>query len=192
MEGRARADGCPETAPLPPRLRVIDAAVQPLGVEPHRVGDTKDDPLPVLEYEQPLGLIASVDRHVCTEPERVELVDPGVVAPFSTSRASDVAELREWLCVEAPSLWAMLTGGGGAVKLTAAFAPVEARHVPAPQGSPVHAVPIDVTAARGEAFDRLAVPHRELEDLGERRLRRIRARRQPDDGAGEPKQRSPY
>src|SRR3712207_1310577 len=62
VEGRAGADGGPEATPLPARLRVVDAAVQPLGVEPRRVGDAQDDPLPVLEGEEPLGLVAGVDR----------------------------------------------------------------------------------------------------------------------------------
>src|SRR5919106_1557740 len=83
VEGRPGADGGPETAPLPARLRVVDAAVQPLGIEPHRVGDAQNDPLPVLEDEEPLGLVTRVNRDVRAEAERVELVHPGVVAPLA-------------------------------------------------------------------------------------------------------------
>src|SRR5687768_11428825 len=111
MEGRARADGRPETAPLPPRVRIIDAAVQPLGVEPHRVGDAQDDELSILEREQSLALVPGVDGHIRAEAERVELVHPGVVAPFTTPRARDVAQLRQRLGVEAPSFRTMFAGG---------------------------------------------------------------------------------
>src|SRR5215831_9472891 len=51
MERRARAHGRPEPAPLPPRARVIDAAVHPLRVETDRVGHAEDHPLAVLERE---------------------------------------------------------------------------------------------------------------------------------------------
>jgi hypothetical protein len=148
--------------------------------------------LPSLRHEEPLGLVAGVDRDVRAEAERVELVHPGVVAPLAAPPAGDVAELREGLGVERPPLGTVLAGGGGAVQRAAALAPVEARQVPAGQRGPVHAVPVHVAAARGEALHRLAVPHRELEHLGERGLRRVRARRQPDDRAGESERRSPH
>src|SRR5918999_233562 len=48
VEGGAGADRVPETTPLPAGVRVVDPAVQPLGVEPHRVRDAQHDPLPVL------------------------------------------------------------------------------------------------------------------------------------------------
>src|SRR5918999_3876980 len=50
VEGRAGADGGPETAPLPARLRVVDPAVQPLRGEPHRLRDTEDYPLGVASH----------------------------------------------------------------------------------------------------------------------------------------------
>src|SRR5687768_9282584 len=187
MEGYAGADGGPQAAPLPAGVWIVDPAVQPLGVEPHRIGDPEDDPLSVLQDKQPLGLIPGVDRDVLAETERVELVHPGVVAPFPAPRAGNVAELREGLGVEGPALRAVLAGGGGTVERALALAPIEARQVPARQGGPVHAVPVHVTSARGEARvrDRGVLP-RHLEDFGERGLRRIRARCQPEYRAGNP------
>src|SRR5688500_15461584 len=64
MEGGARADSGPEATPLPAGVRVVDAPVQPLRVEPHRIRDAEDDPLPILENEEPLGLVPGVDREV--------------------------------------------------------------------------------------------------------------------------------
>src|SRR5437868_1515001 len=82
MEWRPRAHGRPEAASLPAGVRIIDAAVEPLGVEAHRIWDTQNHPLSVLEGEQPLRLVAGADRNVLAEAERVELVDPGVIAPL--------------------------------------------------------------------------------------------------------------
>src|SRR3954447_24391339 len=54
VEGRAVAVGGPEPAPLPARLRVVDAAVEPLGVKAHRVGDPQVHPLAADEREKRL------------------------------------------------------------------------------------------------------------------------------------------
>src|SRR5688572_11099295 len=111
-----------------------------------------------MENKESLGLVAGIDRNVSTEAERVELIHPGVVAAFAAARARHVAQLRERLGVERPTFGAVLTRRGWAVERTAALAAVEARHVPASERRPEHAVAIHVAAARREAFDRLAVP----------------------------------
>jgi hypothetical protein len=64
MEGRARADRRPQSSSLPTRVRIVDPAVHPLGVEAEWIGDAQDDPLAVFEREQGLGFIAGVDRDV--------------------------------------------------------------------------------------------------------------------------------
>src|SRR5690606_8924662 len=136
VEGSAGTDGGPETASLPAGVRVVDPAVHPLGVEPHRVRNAENHPLSVVEDEEPLGLIPGVDRDVLAETKRVELVHPGVVAPFAAPRSGDVAELRERLRVERPALRTVIARGCRAVQRTLALAPVEAGHVPARRGSP--------------------------------------------------------
>src|SRR5687767_13973604 len=115
VERGASADSGPETTPLPVGVRIVDAAVQPLGIEAHRIRNAKDDPLSILQHKQPLGLIAGVDRNVLPEAERVELIHPRVIAPFATTGAGDVAELREWFSVEGPSLRTVLAGSRPAV-----------------------------------------------------------------------------
>src|SRR5687768_5691142 len=132
MERRAGADRRPETAPLPAGCRVVNAAVEPLGIESQRIGDTEDDPLSVLEDEEPLGLVACVDRDVLAKAEGVELVYPGVVAAFATPRAGDVPELRKGLGVEGPPLRTVLARGAGPVERALALASVEARNVATP------------------------------------------------------------
>ena len=193
MERRTSTDRRPESATLPTRVWVIDPSVQPLGVEPHRIRHAHNDPVPVLEHEESLRLVPRVDRHVLAEAKRVELVHPGVVAPFAASGARDVAKLREWFGVEGPPLRTVLAGGGGAVERAFTLAPVKAGQMPARQCGPVHAVPVHVTAARGEAGvrDGRVVP-RQREDFGERGLRRIGAGGQPEYRAGEPEHRSPH
>src|SRR5437588_1272698 len=44
VERRPRAHGPPEPPPLPASGGIVDPAVHPLGVEPHRVGDAQHDP----------------------------------------------------------------------------------------------------------------------------------------------------
>ena len=101
-----------------------------------------------IERVEAVGQVAGGDRHVLAETQRVELVHPRVVAPLAATRNGDVAELREGLGVEGPPLRTVLSGGSGAVQRTAALAPVEAGHVPAREGGPVHAVPVHVAATR--------------------------------------------
>src|SRR5688500_15074615 len=52
VKRRSRAHGCPQPPALPPGLRIVDPAIQPLRVEPGRVRDAKYDPLAVLQHEQ--------------------------------------------------------------------------------------------------------------------------------------------
>src|SRR5690606_13639663 len=122
----------------------------------------------------------------------VELVHPRVVAAFAAAGATHVTELRKRLGVEAPALRAVLTGRAGTVERAAALAPIEARHMTAGQRRPVHAVAIHVTAAWGEPDVRHGgVVPRMLIDLGQRRVRRVRAGIEAEDRAGETEQRAP-
>src|SRR5687768_18235992 len=52
VKWRTRADGGPQAASLPARLRIIDAAVHPLCIEAERIGHANHDPLAVFEREQ--------------------------------------------------------------------------------------------------------------------------------------------
>ncbi len=70
----------PQAAPLPPGVRIVDAAVEPLREEPHRVGHAQYHHLPVRVRDQPVVQVAGRHRHIVAQPECVVLVDPRVIA----------------------------------------------------------------------------------------------------------------
>src|SRR5581483_13608 len=87
-------------------------------------------------------------------------------------------ELRAGEAIERPALGALLAGRRGrAVERALALAAIEAGELAARQRGPDHALAVDVDAAR--TIGAL----RRLVDLGQRGLRRVRARQQPDDVA---------
>src|SRR4029077_11557781 len=77
---RAIAARAPQAAALPARFRIVDAAVQALGVEAERIGDAQRDHLPVPECHEAVPEIGGRDRDVLAQTHRVVLVHPGVVA----------------------------------------------------------------------------------------------------------------
>jgi hypothetical protein len=88
VEGGAVARGHPQAAALPADIRVVDAAVDPLGEEPHRVGHAQFDNLAADQHAQGIGLIAGGDRHIGAEPQNVVLVDPGVIGVLLGARVT--------------------------------------------------------------------------------------------------------
>ena len=182
----------PHAAALPSAFRIVDAPVHPLRVEAERVRHAHHDPLAVLEREQSFRQVAGVDRRVRAEAERVELIDPRVVAALGAAAVGDAFHLRQRLRIERPALRAVLPGRRRSVERHLALAAIEARHVTAGERRPVDAVAIDVAAARREPFDRRAVAQRQLVHLGERGFRRIRSRIQADDRARKPELRAPH
>ena len=89
------------------------------------------------------------------------------------------------ILVERPALGAVIAGGLRSVERRLALAAIEAADVAAAERHPHHALPVDVGAARAEAG------HRHVVDLGQRRRRRVGARRQAHDRAGHAQRRAP-
>src|SRR5947209_4723902 len=79
---RAVAVGAPQPAAFPAGTRIIDAPVEPLGIEAYRIGDAQRDHLAVLEGDKAVLEVGGGDRNVLAETGRVVLIDPGVVARF--------------------------------------------------------------------------------------------------------------
>src|SRR5438034_5292 len=125
---RPVAAGRPQPPALPAGVRVVDASVEPLGVEAQRVGDAQHDHLAVLERDQAVVEVAGRHRHVLAEPERVVLVDPGVVARLGAVLA-DALEAGAGVLIERPALRTVIAGGLRPVERALAPAPVEAAHV---------------------------------------------------------------
>src|SRR4030095_13899801 len=178
LEGCSRGVGGPEALAFPARIRVVDTTVHPLCVEAHGVGDAKDDELSVHEGEQPLVGVSGADRHVAAQAERVELIDPGVVACLGAAGIRHVRKLRTRERIERPALRTVLPRRLGAVERPLALPAVEAREMSAGERRPHDAVAIDVHAAR-------PVPRKgRLEDFRERGPRGVRTRIEADDVAG--------
>src|SRR5205085_4011971 len=107
---RAIAIGGPQTAAFPAGVRIIDAAVESLGVEAERIGHADRDHLAVLvESDEAVHQVGGRHRDVVAEPEGVVLVDPRVVARLGAVFA-DALEARAGILVERPSLRAMVAG----------------------------------------------------------------------------------
>ena len=77
---RAIAGGRPEAAAFPAGVRIVDAAVEPLGVETHWIGNADHDHPPILERNEAVAEICGGDGNIVAEPEGIMLIDPGVVA----------------------------------------------------------------------------------------------------------------
>src|SRR5215468_8197027 len=98
----------PQTTALPAAIRIVDAAIDPLGEEAERIGYPHVDPLAVNESHQRFVGVAGGHRYVVAEAERILLVDPGVVAGFSAAAFGDIAELRAWERGQRPAFWTQL------------------------------------------------------------------------------------
>ena len=76
MNGSPVARSHPQAAAFPPRVGIVDAAVDLLGEKSHRVGDAQFDDAAVHERVQRIRLVAGGYRRIGAEPERVVLINP--------------------------------------------------------------------------------------------------------------------
>src|SRR5262249_738015 len=112
--GRAPRIGRPQAFALPAAIGIIDAAIEPLGVEAHRIRHPQRDALAVHQRLDRVRQIAGRHRHVLAEPEGIELIDPGVVARLHRARLIlDVLELWAWELIERPALRTVTAIGDG-------------------------------------------------------------------------------
>src|SRR3989454_7364155 len=146
VEGRSCGVGRPQPLTLPAGVRIVNTPVHPFGVEAHGVGNAKDDELPVHQGEQRLVGVPGADRHVPSQPEGVELIDPGVVACLGAARIRHVHELWPRVWMKRPAFRTVLTGRGGPVERPLAFAADPEPENSARQGRPEHGVASDVPA----------------------------------------------
>src|ERR1700686_3739315 len=147
--GRAVAVGAPETAAFPAAVRIVDPAVEALGVEAERIGNPDRDPLAVLQRHEAVAEIGGGHRDVLDKPGSVVLVDPGVIARLGAVLA-DAVEAGAGILIDGPAFRAMIAGGGRPVERALALVAVEAAEVTARQRRPDHAVAVDIAAADAE------------------------------------------
>src|SRR5262245_27662794 len=80
MPWRTACDVGPQAASMPPRVRIIDPAIHPFRVKAQRVRHAQRHPFALVEHLQPLGQVTGADGQVAAQPERIEVVDPHVIA----------------------------------------------------------------------------------------------------------------
>src|SRR5206468_4858081 len=111
----------PQTFAFPARLWIVNAAVKPLCVETERVRNCQDHPLSVLQREQSSPFVTGRDGRVLTKSESVELVDPGVIARFSTPEILGTLNWRTRHRMKRPTLGTILAGCIGTIQRILAF-----------------------------------------------------------------------
>src|SRR6201999_2739079 len=104
----AVAIGGPKPAALPAGIRIVDAAVEALGVEAKRIRHADRDHLAVLQRDEAVLQVRGGHRNVFAETEGVVLVDPRVVARLRRVLA-DAFEARARILIECPALRAVVT-----------------------------------------------------------------------------------
>src|SRR5262245_59752736 len=122
---RAVAAGAPQAAALPAAVGIVDAPVEPLGIEAERIRHAQRDHLTVLQCDQATHQVGGRHRDVLAEPERVVLVDPGVIARLGAV-ITEAVKAGPRILVEGPALRTVIAGGVRPVERSLALAPVEA------------------------------------------------------------------
>src|SRR6266536_3201510 len=110
VEHRPGGIGRPQRLALPAGIGVVDAPIHPLGEIADRVGHAQHDELAIHQRQQRVIHVAGGDRHVLTQTERVELIDPGVIARLDAAGFLDVSKLRAWEGIKRPALRTMVAG----------------------------------------------------------------------------------
>ena len=101
-------------------MRIVDAGIETLGIKAQRVGDPQRDHFAVHERSEAVVLVSRRDRHVVAEPDRIMLIDPGVVARFGAVVA-DALKTGARIFVEGPSLLAVIARCSRSVQRTFAL-----------------------------------------------------------------------
>src|SRR4051795_253403 len=154
--------GAPQPPALPAGVWIIDAAVKALCEEPQRVWNAQHDHLSVLIGDEPVVEVGRGDRDIFTEPHRIVMVHPGVVARLGAG-VFQPFETRAGILVVGKSFGTVVAGRIRPVERALAFAAVEADERAVRARAPKHSVLVDIAATNANAFFRDGV---ELRDLG--------------------------
>src|SRR5215831_12792975 len=174
VEWRAVARGRPQFAAFPAGLRVVDAAFESLREKAHRIRNPQLDHLSADQRVQRVRLVAGRDRHIGAQSQDVVLVNPDVIGVLLG--AGIALKAGPWDCIEGKALGTFPAFlGAGTIERPPALAAVEARDMTAVERDPHDAIAVDVHAADAVAWQR------DLVELGQRRVGRVRTKREPDD-----------
>src|SRR5580704_5355982 len=151
----------PQAFAFPAGFGIVDARIEPLGIEAHRIRDAQRYHLAVDERGEAIAFVSGRNRHVLAEPDRVVLVDPAVVARFRTVIANAV-KARTRVFVKCPAFRTVVAGRLRSVERCLTLRSVETAEMAAGERHPNHAFGVDVAAARAEARHRYVIDFREL------------------------------
>src|SRR6185312_7934084 len=148
--GRAVTGRRPKAAAFPATVRIVDAAVQALGIEAHRVWNTQHHHLAVLQRNEAVVEVGRRDWNIVSKSKRVVLIDPGVIARLGAV-ITDPIKAGSRIFVESPAFWTMVAGCLRTVERALAFPPIEAREMTARQRGPNHPIAVNVAAANAKS-----------------------------------------
>ena len=94
MERSPVSIGRPDATALPAGVRIVDAAIHPLGEEAERIRNPHVHPLAVHPRHQRFVGVASGHRDIGAESGRIELVNPRIVARLGAAALGHILELR--------------------------------------------------------------------------------------------------
>src|SRR5690554_3366746 len=157
VEKGAAAVGGPQTPAFPAGVGIVNATIQPLGIEAQRIGNSQTYKFTIIEGQQGAALVAGVDRCIGAQAQTVELVYPSIVTAFRAAGTLDIAELWQRFTVEGPTLGAMLPARSGPIQRSAAQTAIETGEMPTGHRRPHHTVAVDIHAAGRKAFQRFAL-----------------------------------
>ena len=165
MHGCPIAGRHPEPLALPPGRRIIDAAVDSLGEEAHRIRNAQLDDLPKRQRVQRIREVAGADGRVRAQAEDVVLVHPRVVGALGRTVSADKRGPGQR--VERPALGAQIAFRcSRPAEAPLALASVEAGDVAARQRHPRHALAVDIEPAHSVSGRRNLVDFRQRGLLG--------------------------
>src|SRR5215475_13664614 len=130
--GRAVTGRRPKAAAFPASARIVDAAVQALGIEAHRVWNTQHHHLAVLQRNEPVVEVSRGDWNIVSKAERIVLIDPGVIARLGAI-ITDPIKAGSRIFVESPAFWTMVASCLRTVERPLTLAPIEACEMAARQ-----------------------------------------------------------
>src|SRR5688500_18572650 len=99
----ACADAGPQSKTFPAIVRDVESTIEPFGQATEWIRNTQHNPLAVLQCQETLRRVSSVDGCVAPESRGIELIDPGVVTALGASAVGDALHLRQRFRIEGPA-----------------------------------------------------------------------------------------
>src|SRR5215475_2791571 len=126
MERRSGSERRPDRLSLPAAIRSVDAAIDPFGIETHRIRNPERQELTVNQRKQSFGFISRCHWNILTDAEHVEAVDEVVISRVRARRVHSAFVIGARQRIESPAFRTVFAGCAWPIQRTFAFPPVEA------------------------------------------------------------------